>query len=109
MSGSSDGGGIPYLAPQNEKESCETLVVNTNLTSPQANVVNTLIVGDILNVQAASDQGPIQVLDQNGHVAGNIMSREQIRLLNCIIGGTQYIAEILTINNGQCSIQVRAR
>ena len=108
MSGSSGGGGIPSLNRPNENESCENLVINTNLASPQANVVNALAVGDLLSINAASDQGPIQALDENSQVAGNIITREQVRLLNCINGGTQYIAEITSINNGQFAIQIKA-
>jgi len=108
MSGSSESGGIPSINYPNNNESCENLVINTNLASPQANVINNLTVGEVLRVNAASDRGPIQVLDRNGNVAGDIISREQVRLLNCIINGTTYVAEILSINNAQCTIQIRA-
>lgn len=108
MSGSSNDGGIPSINPSNSEDSCETLVINTNLSSPQAAVIQNLSVGDFLSIQAASDQGPVQAIDSKGAVAGSIMTREQIRLLNCIIAGTEYEAEILHINNGQCNVIIRA-
>lgn len=108
MSGSSGGGGIPSINRPNENEDCAALVINTNLASPQAAVINNLEEGDKLIIQAASDQGPIQALDDNGQVAGTIMSREQVRILNCIIGGTEYSAEVISIENGQCQVQIRA-
>jgi hypothetical protein len=108
MSGSSGGGGIPSINRPNENEICEDLVINTNLASPQALIVNNLNEGDILSIHAITDQGPIQALDENGQVAGTIISREQVRLLNCINKGTQYEAEVISVGNGQCQVQIRA-
>ncbi len=108
MSGSSGGGGIPSINRPNENENCEDLVINTNLASPQAVVISNLNEGSILTIHAVSDQGPIQALDENGQVAGTIISREQVRILSCINNGTEYEAEILSIENGQCQVQIRA-
>lgn len=108
MSGNSGGGGIPSINRPNENENCEDLVINTNLASPQAAVVNNLNKGNILTIQAISDQGPIHALNANGQVAGTIISREQVRILSCINNGTEYEAEILSIENGQCQVQIRA-
>jgi hypothetical protein len=107
MSGNSGGGG-PSINQPNENESCENLVINTNLASPQANIIARLKKGDILKIQAITDQGPIQALDNNGQVAGGIVSREQVRLLRCINSGTNYAAEVLSIVDGQCSVQIKA-
>ena len=109
MSGSPGGGGIPSINRPNENEICEDLVINTNLASPQAVVVNNLTEGEILSIHAITDQGPIQAFDENEQIAGTIISREQVRLLNCINKGIQYEAEVLSVRNGQCEIQIRAR
>ncbi len=108
MSGSSNDGGIPSINRPNQNENCEGLVINTNLASPQAEVINALNQGDLLQITIASDQGPIQAINQAGNLAGNIISREQVKLLNCIISGTVYEAEVLSINEGQCNIQIRS-
>ena len=108
MSGSSGFGGVPSMNRPKDNEDCEALVINTNLASPQAAVVNNLSVGDILSISAVSDQGPIQAIDQNGHIAGSIISREMVRILNCISTGTEYEAEIISIENGQYQIQIHA-
>lgn len=108
MSGSSGGGSIPSINRPNENEICEDLVINTNLASPQALVINNLNEGDLLSIHAITDQGPIQALDENGQIAGTIISREQVRLLNCINMGTQYEAEVTSVGNGQCQVQIRA-
>lgn len=107
MSGSSGGGGA-FINSPDEDDNCTGLIINTNLASPQANVIEKLAVGDSLSIVAASDQGPIQALDQDGNVAGNIISREQMRLLNCINNGTIYVGQVTSINNGQCQIIIKA-
>lgn len=108
MSGSSGGGGSPSINRPNPNENCEDLVINTNLASPQADIIRNLDEGDLLSIRAVTDQGPIQAFDTKGHLAGTIISREQVRLLNCINRGTTYQAEILSIKNGQCKVQIRA-
>lgn len=108
MSGSSGDSGIPSVNRPNQNDNCDGLVINTNLASPQAEVIDALNQGDLLEITIASDQGPIQALDQSGNLAGNIISREQVKLLNCIISGTVYEAEVLSINDGQCNIQIRS-
>ncbi len=108
MSGSSGDGGMPSVNRPNQNENCEGLVINTNLATPNAEVLENLEIGDFLEITIATDQGPIQALDQEGNLAGNIISREQVKLLNCIISGTIYEAEILSLNDGQCNIQIRS-
>lgn len=88
-------------------DSCATLVINTTLASPKADVVATINRGDILIIAIASDQGPIQALTQGGELTGNITSRDQVKLLGCIVGGTNYIAEVISRNDGECNIQIR--
>ena len=107
MSGQPPGAGIPSINRPNPNEDCRGLVINTNLRSPQATILQNLKKGDLLIIQTASDQGPLQAFDADGNLAGNIISREQAKLLDCIIRGTEYMAEILSIENGQCDIQIR--
>lgn len=108
MSGNS-GDSRPSINRPSFNENCEDLVINTNLASPQPEVLALLNVGDELTIYAASDQGPIQALNSSGDVAGSIVSREQIRLLNCINQGIQYIAEVLSLDQGQCQVQIKVK
>lgn len=101
------GGSSPSINRPIEGESCENLVLNVNIASPQPDVIITLSRGNILNVSAVSDQGPIQVITQDGRLAGNVISRDQVRLMNCINGGVTYIAEVTSIDGGQCGVQIR--
>jgi len=109
MSGSpNSGGGSPSLNRPDETFNCEDLVIITNLASPKANVINSLTIGDVLRIQTRSDQGPIEAFDRNGRIAGSIISKEQLRLLDCINKGTEFEADVLLVENAQCQIQIHA-
>lgn len=88
-------------------DSCSTLIINTTLATPKAEIIETLNKGDTLRISIASDQGPIQAITLDGQVAGTILSREQVKLLSCIVGGTTYEAEVLSRNDGECNVQIR--
>jgi len=104
MSGNGDGdnpiGG-------NEGVSCENLVIDTQLSSPNKEVLESLSVGDILYISIVSDQGPVQALTNNGDVAGGILSSRVIDLVNCIVNDHQYLADVLEINGAICRIRIR--
>lgn len=109
MSGDSGSSSGPIISGTGVNDDCSTLVINTNISSPQANILQNLNVGDFLEIELASDQGPINVFTGNRRLVGNIISREQVKLLKCILKGTDYQAEILSINGGQCTIQISAK
>ena len=106
MSGNSNDGGGPSISRPSSNESCNDLVIVLNLSSPQGSVIEQLKNGDILSVQSLTDQGPIQVLNNQGELAGTVISREMVRLLNCINQGTSFVAEVLQINGAQCKVQI---
>lgn len=105
---SGNGGGIPTIDRPSNGENCSSLIINTNISSPQAEAVRNLSVGEILDVQAIGDQGPINLYD-NGILVGSIISREMIRLLSCIAKGFEYEAEVLSIEDGEVEIQIRPK
>lgn len=109
MSGSGGGGDndMPSINRPSQNDSCASLIINTNLATPQANVINNLNAGDVLDINAVTDQGPIQAL-YNGQLAGNIISREQIRLLACLIKGVPFVADVIEIDNGQCQVRIHS-
>jgi len=108
MSGSSGGGGYPTINRPGGNDDCNSLIINANIASPNLDVLSRLEVGDQLDIVADSDQGPLKVVDSDGKIAGGILSREQIRLLSCIVKGVRFSAEIIKLNDAQCSIQIKA-
>lgn len=99
--GGSGGGGDPTPS------SCETLRFDAQLTSPQAPVLATLNVGDVMDVVLSSLKGVtiVQVLHA-GNVAGGLTGPDASRLRACIEQGHSYRATVLSINGGQVRVHV---
>ncbi|MDV2904160.1 hypothetical protein [Phytobacter diazotrophicus] len=110
MSGSGGGGGYNGQYGDDDFEiACEKLTFITQLSSPQAHVVNTLTVGDILGIMQQVQGGQsVTVAVFNGNVAGGIASPKVRRMRVCISNGTTYLAKVLSINGGQVQVQVYA-
>lgn len=105
MSGSGGGGGGG--GGGSTPSPCETLRFEAQLTSPQAAVVATLSVGDVLDVALANLKGQtvVQVL-KSGQVAGGLTGPDAARLRTCLDDGHNYMATVLVINGGQVRVRV---
>jgi len=99
--GSGGGGGTYDDAP------CDRLRFDAQITSPQAPVVATISVGDVLDVVVATMHGVlvVQVL-KNGQVAGGLAGPDASRLRNCIDKGFVYRAVVLAVLGGQVRVRV---
>ena len=107
MSGSG-GGGSGGGFSQNF-DSCESLVIDTQLSSPKHAVVEHIRVGDILTI-ATQNYGDASVVValHKGDVAGGLAAPEVGRLRSCMEKGTQYLAKVTAINDGQVRVRVSA-
>ena len=104
MSGSGGGGGIstPF-------DNCELLVIDTQLSSPKPNIVSKIKVNDILSITIQRTGETTVVVALHGKdVAGGLASPETGRLRACIESGTQYVAKVTFVNDGQVRIRVSA-
>jgi len=106
---SGNGGGVPTVDGPIDGENCTNLIINTNISSPQALAIRNLTKGIILDVQAIGDQGPINFYNENGDLVGSVISRVMIRLLSCIVKGFEYEAEVLSITDGEVEVQIRSK
>lgn len=99
--GSSYGGGPSYDSP------CDTLRFDSQLSSPQAPVVATLSLGDVLPITVVQMKGQVvvQVL-HNGQPAGGLTGPEATQLRNCIQQGHDFNATVLQVNGGQVRVRV---
>jgi hypothetical protein len=89
--------------------SCSLLVIETQLSSPQPNVIGTLTLGEVLDVDL-QQTGVVAVVValKNGVVAGGIAATSLNQLRDCIEGGTVYQATVTGINGGQIRIRITA-
>lgn len=104
MSGSGGGGFTPVF------DSCDTLVINTQLSSPKPEVVQHISVGDelIVALQAGETTTVVVALFQ-GQVAGGLAAPEIGRLRTCLEGGTEYRASVTAKSDGQVRVRVSAK
>jgi hypothetical protein len=105
MSGS---GGSGYSGGFEQFDSCDTLVIDTQLSSPKDDVVDSISVGDFLEVavQTVNFQAVVVVL-HNGEVAGGIAAPQVQKLRECISQGTIYNAIVVSKNDGQVRIRIK--
>ena len=106
MSGS--GGG--FGGGSGGSDSCEDLVINTQISSPRAAVIQGIAVNDVLSVDVMQQGAVTVVVVKRGVVvAGGIAAPEVQRLRACIERGTDYIARVTRINGAQISIRISVR
>ena len=105
MSGSSGGGGGDIFVIDTIQ--CDSLVINTQLSSPKADVVARLNTGDELAVVLETYPGTkVVVAKLNNDIAGGLTAPETARLRTCIEQGTSYNATVLDVNGGQVRVRV---
>jgi hypothetical protein len=104
MSGTGGGGG--FSAPTG---TCETLVIDTQLSSPKLDVVDTIEVGDQLEVGIESNGVTTTVVvTKDGQIAGGLAVPLLQRLRQCIEDGTQYMAKVTAKRDGLVRVRVSA-
>ena len=92
-----------------DEVSCEDLVITTQLGSPKPAVISQLSPGDLLKVALEQSSGTMLVVAKlNGQIAGGLTSPELARLRACLLGGTEYVAAVLSITGGQVRVRVSA-
>lgn len=106
MSGSSGGGGGGSFA--DTSTSCETLVIDTQLSSPNEDVIAEIDVSSVLPVESRQMSGTtVVVVVHNSQIAGGLTAPQLPRLRECMNGGTDYEATVLSKSNGQVRVRVR--
>jgi hypothetical protein len=89
--------------------SCAALEVDTQISSPKADVVGQLKDGDVLQVQLQQVNATTVVsLLFKGQLAGGVASPTLPRLRECMQQGTVYHAVVTGISGGQVKIRIEA-
>jgi hypothetical protein len=104
MSGAGGGGG--FGAPAG---TCDTLVIDTLLSSPKPDVVALIEVGDVLDVTLADESGTTTVVvTKDGAVAGGLAAPMLPRLRQCMLEGTEYAAKVTAKKDALVRVRVSA-
>jgi hypothetical protein len=108
MSGSGSGGGGGNLGggagiPNFD---CNNVSIKTNITSPNASILKTVVVGDFLDIELQSATGPLIAKTIKGKILGSVFITNPILLIECISNGHHYQARVLKIDGGECQILI---
>lgn len=88
---------------------CESLVLNTQIASPQPAVISKVQVSDILQVDLETMGTTTAIVVRfKTEVAGAVAAPDMQRLRQCIEGGTRYQAEVTETSGAQVSIRISA-
>ncbi|HBU6114162.1 TPA: hypothetical protein ACNP34_002003 [Citrobacter freundii] len=109
MSGSGGGSFGGQFGQDDFEVTCEKLTIDTQLSSPDPQVVAQLSVGVIMGIMQINSKGTLlTVAIHNGMQAGGIASPYIQRLRDCMTNGTTYVAKVTAINGGQVRVSVYA-
>jgi len=102
-------GGSGSSGGRGDTPECLTLYQGARLASPKRNVLSTLKVGDKLDLQAQpQDSHYVLYASSSGNPAGVITHALIAQIIRCIVeGGHTYIAYVITLDDGSCSLEIR--
>lgn len=107
MSGSGGSGGLGGNF-ESGGASCESLVIDTQVSSPVEDVVEDLEVGDVLEVgQDVRDGLTLVVLLHRGRIVGGVASSTLNRLRECMGLGHKYTATVTSISDGEVRVRIQ--
>lgn len=82
----------------------------TVLNSPDQSVIATLKVGDALEVRLETTPRKRLVAVAGGNkIAGSITSARLVDFIECIEAGSEYMADVLSIQGGRVEIEIRPK
>lgn len=102
MSGSGGGG---YIPPQRNIFDCDTSIIVTNVSSINILVLAKHTVGVFLEIVLGENR-QILLEDGDGEILGAILHTNTPDLIECIVNGADYKAEILSINTPVCRVKI---
>lgn len=89
-------------------DSCARLTFPAVVSSPEPQVVSTLVSTQLLNVVPSERNGVplVELRTTDGRLAGTLTSSLP-ELLRCIDAGYSYVAEVVSVDGGAVHVQVR--
>lgn len=103
IGGGSGGFGSDY-------DNCSDLTIETQIISPKENVIGQLTEGTVLDVSLLQEgaESTVALLYREQRVGG-VLHALLSRLRECIANGTIYKAHVLSIDEGQVRIRIKAQ
>lgn len=110
MSGSGNNGGYSsgmYGGGQNFN--CDNYFESVHLSSPNPGVIDSLIVGSVLEVVLSEEEElpSLHAKTKEGEVAGSLIPPSMAKLVQCILDGHSYIANVYEIDGAVVNVEIR--
>ena len=105
MSGNGDSGGN-YGGGSTTAFDCSKVSIKTNIISPNPIVLDSLNVGDYLDVVLQTTTGPLLAVTTTGEILGSIFTIDPASIISCINEGFSYQAQILKIDGGNVEVLI---
>jgi hypothetical protein len=99
------GGGFASFRFNSQDFPCSGKKINTQLSSPNAEVIATLAPGDILDIELLFSKTRL-VAVADGEVAGVIVNKEMLKIIECMKKGFNFQAVVRSVFNGRCAITI---
>ncbi|MCU7494778.1 MAG: hypothetical protein HF314_11945 [Ignavibacteria bacterium] len=87
---------------------CANILQKTVLNSPNPNVIKKLKKGENLGIELITPKGPLVAKTVAGEIAGSITSAILHKLIDCISNNYSFIAIVIEISGGKCTVEVRS-
>jgi hypothetical protein len=84
---------------------CSAQLINTQLSSPNPEVLELLKAGDELKIQLVQPSLMILALYED-EIAGVIINKEVLKIINCMINGWTFKAKVRSVIGGRCAILI---
>lgn len=102
MGGSGSGGWTPTV-PSNP---CERLKFRANVNSPQPTMIAALRLADVLSVSLQTTPSTAVIVSVRGTPVGALTGAKVAELVNCLQNGFQYVATVVSLQGGNCTVEV---
>lgn len=93
--------------PRKEQQ-CENIEFDTQLFSPDPKVVSNIKRGDELQIELGSGRKSLVVVFK-GQLAGTLLGKYLIQLIDCIDKGYIFIAIVKNIEGGNCNLKIKTK
>ena len=100
------GGGFSSFRFNSQDFPCSGKQINTQLSSPNAEVISTLSAGDVLDIRLLRGKS-ILIATAGTEVVGVIVNKEMLKIIECMKNGFAFQAIVRSIFSGRCAITIR--
>lgn len=106
------GSGAETWSPEGAVGDCHALVFEAVITSPQMDVVTSLVLQELLDVVLESSEDVRMIAlrrEGGGQLVGTLTSGRLMDLLRCLQEGVEFVSEVLSIEGSVVRVNVHAR